>query len=42
MLEEVLSYGLKHFLARRTIAVKNRIFSALWVFIALEEKVIKK
>ncbi|MFN3315595.1 MAG: transposase [Raineya sp.] len=34
--------NIERFLVRRTIAVKNHIFSALWAFISLEEKVIQK
>lgn len=34
--------NIENFLVRRAIAVKNHIFSALWAFVSLEEKVIKK
>lgn len=34
--------NIENFMVRRTIAVKNHIFSALWAFITLEEKVINK
>lgn len=34
--------NIEKFMVRRTIAVKNHIFSALWAFITLEEKVINK
>ena len=34
--------NIENFMVRRVIAVKNHIFSALWAFITLEEKVINK